>query len=103
MTQTPVCVGGAYLAGEQAALDGVPLHGVRSRGALRPRQEPPGLQQPLLQLPETGLSAAGLRVAVLDRNTTQRRVGGAAVRSGKATRRQSGGRKVHLVSNVDST
>lgn len=76
-------MGGAYLAGEQAALDGVPLHGVRSC------QEPLGFQQPLLQ-PLQLLMETRVLVLVLDINTTQRLSGGAAVRSGETRR---GGRR----------
>lgn len=83
-------VGGAYLAGEQTARDGFPLHSARACGGLRSCQVPLGFQQPLLQLlpqlMETGFYAAELRVLVLDINTTQRLRGGAAAQSGKTTR-----------------
>lgn len=86
-------MGGAYLAGEQTAFDGFPLHGGRTCGGSGSCQVPLGFQQPLLEpnellpeLMEDGLFAAGLRFLVLDINTTQPLRGGAVVRSARPTR-----------------
>lgn len=85
-------MGGAYLAGEQTALDGFPLHSGPICGGSGSCQVPLGFQQPLLEpnellpeLMEDGLFAAGLRVLVLDINTTQPLRGGAAVQSARPT------------------
>lgn len=96
-------MGGAYLAGEQTALYGVPLHGGWTRGGSASGQVALGFQQPLLELNELlpelmedALFAAGPRVLVLDISTTEPLRGGAAVRSGRTTRATDDEFKFHF-------